>query len=37
LLEIAGLSNLFPDNIKLLELLSKLQGLKEQGKDIEFA
>lgn len=36
LLEIAGLSNLFPDNAKLFELLSKLQGLKEQGEDIEF-
>lgn len=36
LLETAGLSNLFPDNVKLFELLSKLQGLKEQGEGIEF-
>lgn len=36
LLEVAGLSGLFPDNIKLFELLSKLQGLKEQNKEIDF-
>jgi len=36
ILEVAGLSNLFPDNIKLFELLTKLEGLKAQGKDIEF-
>ena len=36
ILEIAGLSKLFPDNTKLFELLSKLEGLKAQGNDIEF-
>lgn len=36
LLEVSGLSSLFPSNSRLFELLSKLQGLKEQGKDIEF-
>ena len=36
ILEVAGLSNLFPDNTKLFELLTKLEGLKMQGQDIEF-
>lgn len=36
LLEVAGLSDLFPDNTKLLELLCKLQGLKQQGEEIDF-
>lgn len=36
ILEIAGLSNLFPDDVKIFELLSKLEGLKAQGKEIEF-
>ena len=36
ILEVAGLSRLFPDNIKLFELLSKLEGLKAQGTDVEF-
>ena len=34
--EMAGLSNLFPDDVKIFELLSKLEGLKAQGKEIEF-
>lgn len=36
ILEVSGISNLFPDNTKLFELLSKLEGLKAQGVDIEF-
>ncbi len=36
ILEIAGLSNLFPNDVKIFELLSKLEGLKAQGKEIEF-
>ena len=36
ILEVSGLSNLFPDNAKLFELLTKLEGLKAQGRDIEF-
>jgi hypothetical protein len=36
ILEIAGLSNLFPDNSKMFELLTKLEGLKAQGADIDF-
>lgn len=36
ILEMAGLSNLFPDDVKIFELLSKLEGLKAQGKEIEF-
>lgn len=36
LIEIAGLSDLFPNNTKLFELLCKLQGLKEQGENIDF-
>ena len=36
ILEIAGLSNLFPEDIKMFELLSKLEGLKVQGKEIDF-
>ena len=36
ILEVAGLSNLFPDNTKLFELLTKLEWLKMQGQDIEF-
>ena len=29
-------SNMFSDNTKLFELLTKLEGLKMQGRDIEF-
>ncbi len=36
ILEIAGLSNLFPEDIKMFELLTKLEGLKAQGNDINF-
>ena len=36
ILEIAGLSTLFPDNKKLFELLTKLEGLKAQGEQIDF-
>lgn len=36
ILEVSGLANLFPDNVKTLELLSKLEGLKAQGETIEF-
>ena len=36
ILEVSGLANLFPDNVKILELLSKLEGLKVQGETIEF-
>ena len=36
ILEIAGLSNLFPENVKIFELLTKLEGLKVQGEEIEF-
>lgn len=36
ILEIAGLSNLFPENVKLFELLTKLEGLKAQGNEIDF-
>jgi len=36
ILEISGLSNLFPDNVKIFELLAKLEGLKAQGEEIEF-
>lgn len=36
ILEIAGLSNLFPEDIKIFELLAKLEGLKAQGEEIEF-
>ncbi len=36
ILEVAGLSNLFPDNSKLFELLAKLEGLKVQGEEIDF-
>lgn len=36
ILEVAGLSNLFPEDIKIFELLTKLEGLKAQGKEINF-
>ena len=36
ILEVSGLANLFPDNVKTLELLSKLEGLKVQGETIDF-
>lgn len=36
ILEVAGLSNLFPEDVKIFELLSKLEGMKAQGKDIDF-
>lgn len=36
ILEVAGISDLFPNNTKIFELLSKLEGLKAQGKEIEF-
>jgi len=36
ILEVAGLSNLFPEDVKIFELLTKLEGLKVQGKEIEF-
>lgn len=36
ILEVAGILNLFPQNVKIFELLSKLEGLKAQGKEIEF-
>lgn len=36
ILEIAGLSNLFPKDVKIFELLTKLEGLKAQGKSIDF-
>ena len=36
ILEIAGLSNLFPEDSKLFELLTKLEGLKAQGQEIDF-
>lgn len=36
ILEIAGLSNLFPKDAKVFELLTKLEGLKAQGEEIEF-
>ena len=36
ILEVAGLSNLFPQNNKIFELLTKLEGLKAQGSTIEF-
>ena len=36
ILEIAGLSNLFPEDIKMFELLTKLEVLKAQGNDINF-
>lgn len=36
ILEVAGLSNLFPEDVKIFELLTKLEGLKAQGKEIEF-
>jgi len=36
ILEVAGLSSLFPEDVKIFELLTKLEGLKAQGKEIEF-
>ena len=36
ILEIAGLSNLFPEDVKIFELLTKLEGLKAQGENIDF-
>ena len=36
ILEVAGLSSLFPKDIKIFELLTKLEGLKTQGQNIEF-
>ena len=36
ILEIAGLSNLFPKDVKIFELLTKLEGLKAQGENIDF-
>lgn len=36
ILEIAGLSNLFPGDVKIFELLTKLEGLKAQGENIDF-
>lgn len=36
ILEISGLSNLFPEDSKMLELFSKLEGLKIQGEKIDF-
>ena len=36
ILEIAGLSNLFPKDVKIFELLTKLEGLKAQGESIDF-
>lgn len=36
ILEVAGLSNLFPEDVKIFELLTKLEGLKAQGEEIEF-
>ena len=36
ILEVAGLSNLFPQDKKIFELLAKLEGLKAQGKEVDF-
>ena len=37
LIEIAGLSSLYPNNDKCFTLLTKLQGLYAKNKEIEFA
>lgn len=36
IVEVAGLSNLLSKDVKIFELLTKLEGLKAQGKDINF-
>ena len=36
ILEVSGLSNLFPKDNKIFELLTKLEGLKAQGAEINF-
>lgn len=36
IIELLGMSSLFPDQKDLLSLVCKLEGLKEGGEDIEF-